>query len=148
MADLYEAMVADFLTLNGRAFICPQYYIPHDPERQVGGSSPDFIVLDFDNRDMVIVEVSAASNLNNLFERIKNREARWFGPARERLLQSGAITAEWPTPRFLGFIRRELIATAYNEFPEQNVCFFALEEASFSYLYWDMRSRGLPRRIR
>lgn len=75
---LSEQIVADWLTCNGSAFICPQFCIPWDGDS--GGSEPDFLVLDIEGHDLVIVEVSTAASINQLLKRVSERQTRWFTP--------------------------------------------------------------------
>ena len=54
-----------------------------------------------------------------------------------RLLNDCVVTADWDI-RFLGFVRRDNVERARTRFAGQDrVCFHALEEAAFSFAYWD-----------
>ena len=145
MADTYESAIAEFLTADGRVFIAPQFEIAFDREHQDGGACPDFVALDFRNRQIVIVEVSSAWNLDALMARIRNRQQQWYGPIRRRLLDLAPIDQSWPI-RFLGFVREERLGYAKRAFiRETDVAFFSIENASFPWVYWQNRLKdGLP----
>jgi len=67
MEHLYEGIVGAFLSRNHR-FVCPQYPIKAD-----GGKgdwrSLDFVVLDLEEKRIIIVEVTTASDLADFVEK-------------------------------------------------------------------------------
>jgi hypothetical protein len=144
--DAIEGLIALFLTQGGRVFISPQYDVAYSKEQLDGGACPDFVALDMTNREVVIVEVTTASNLRALFDRVKARETRWFNPIVRRLIEDDVVTLNWKK-RFLGFVREEAAAAANAEFAtDSDVYFVGLERAAFSFAYWKERAGGLPRR--
>lgn len=147
MSELLEAMVGQYLSCNGKAFVCPQFEVAWNGDRNLGGSSPDFVVLDFANRDLVIVEVTGNASVANLLGKIDERQTRWYVPIREKLASEGALSCDPGgfKPRFLGFVRRECIASAQAQFSgAADVHFEALEDVAFGWTYWDDRQAGLP----
>lgn len=140
-----EDAIAKYLSCNGRAFICPQYTIAWDPVHQDGGSCPDFVALDFQNRDAVVVEVTTSASINSLLERLVERDTRWLVPLRRRLIEEKVIDNEWPSARVIAFIRAELIDGARKRFSDTSVTFVSIEDAIVPWKYWDDRQRGLPR---
>ena len=145
MGAQIESLVELFLTRGGRVFVSPQYDIPFSDQERDGGSCPDFVALDFARSEVVVVEVSSASNLRDLISRVRERETRWFAPIRRRLEADRVITSESGI-RFLGFVREALVDGAKGRFANENdIQFFALEKAAFSFAYWTEREKGLPR---
>lgn len=147
MSELFEAMVGQYLSCNGKAFVCPQYDVTWDADRQLGGASPDFVVLDFRNRDLVIVEVTGGASIANLLGKVAERERRWYVPIREKLVIEGALSCDPNSfePRFLGFVRRDNVASAQASFSTAaDVHFKALEDVAFGWAYWDHRQAELP----
>jgi hypothetical protein len=143
-----ESLVELYLTRGGRVFISPQYDVAYDKNDREGGTCPDILALDMEEKEVVVVEVSSASNLGkNLYRKIDERQTCWFSPIMRRLLDDGVITTVWSI-RFLGFVRRDNLESARKRFAghEKEVAFFALEEAAFSFAYWTERlEKGLPR---
>lgn len=148
--QLFEDIIELFLTADGCVFVCPQYAVVWDAANLEGGSNPDFVAIDFrpTPREVVVVEVGTASDLGSLFSRIAEREARWFNPLRSKMLSDGVSDASWNF-RFLGFIRRANIEKAQTKFEAAcDVSFYAIEDATFPWSYWEKRVRdGLPRKV-
>jgi hypothetical protein len=139
-----EGLVELYLTRGGQVFLSPQYDIPYSKEERDGGSCPDFVALDFGAKEIVVVEVTSAANLKSLYEKVEQRQTRWFEPIRRRLEDEVPVVNGWPI-RFLGFVRSKLVDEANTKFSSAgDALFFALEEASFSYVYWTAREKGLP----
>jgi hypothetical protein len=145
MTTGHEQDIATYLTLDGHVFLAPQYNIPFDRELNEGGTCPDFVALDLKTQEVVVVEVTTASNVNPLFSRIEKRSTCWYGPIRRRL-EELRIAKGWQL-RFLGFVRRASIPAARASFTSaHDVAFCAIEDATFIWDYWDKRIRdGLPR---
>lgn len=137
--DQAEAAVAEFLTRNGLAFICPQFDFPYAAEQ--GGSAPDFVAIDLVNRDVAVIEVTTSANINGLLERVKNRKTRWYGPMREQMkLWKGFCQNPRVEPRFIGFVRRCHVKRAYGELVCSDVTFVPLELVYAPWHYWEIRS--------
>lgn len=140
-----ESNVATYLTLDGKVFIAPQFTIAYDKKLQEGGACPDFVALDLPKKEIVIVEVSEAANIKNLMDRVRERESRWYKPARRVLEHNHVIDETWSKPRFLGVIRNDALQTARQAFSDDpDVAFIAVEQVAFSWKYWDQRmEKGL-----
>ena len=145
MAD-FEHDIATFLTLDGHVFIAPQYTIAYDRELQEGGTCPDFVALDLKLREVVIVEVTTAANMTRSIENIGQRVARWYGPIERKMKELGVVDDSWK-PRFLGFVRSHNLPLMRRKFEAaSDVAFWAIEDATFLWSYWDERmKKGLPR---
>jgi hypothetical protein len=146
--NIFENLVEQFLTVDGRVFVCPQYNIEWNSDLKEGGASPDFVALDLspDPREVVIVEVATGSTLSGLFGRVEGREARWYRPLKQKMIEDRIIDSSW-TFRFLGFVRRTNVEAAQRHFAAAtDVKFYPLEDATFPWAYWESRIReGLPR---
>lgn len=142
----HEHDIATYLTLDGHVFLAPQYNVAYDRELNDGGTCPDFVALDLKLREVVIVEVTAAANMQPLIGRIEQRELRWYNPVRRKMKEIGVVDDGWKT-RFLGFIRSQNLPLARARFePPSDVSFWAIEDATFLWSYWDKRmAEGLPR---
>ncbi len=145
MSPDHEAVIATFLTIDGQVFLAPQYNIAFEPEYQDGGACPDFVVLDWRRKHVVIVEVTSSKNLKRLIERVQERDTRWYKPMRRKLANLSIIDDTWRI-RFLGFVRNDNLERAQVVFKDDlDVTFYQIEKASFPWDYWDQRIRdGLP----
>jgi hypothetical protein len=140
-----EALVGSYLTRGGSVFISPQFNIPWNKDAGEGGAVPDFVALDFEMREILVVEVTTADALGGLVTKIKNRHQHWYPPVWEQLKQLGVIDERWKS-RFLGFVREARLPEAKRAFPGSNdVSFYPLEHALLEYAYSDERKKGLPR---
>jgi hypothetical protein len=137
--------IATYLTLDGHVFIAPHYNIAFDRQ---SGECPDFVALDLKQREVVIVEVTDASNPQHVASLVVSRAIRWYAPVEKVLRDRGIVGGEW-TFRFLGFVRSSNVDKLQRQFPassDPDVKFVALEEAAFPWRYWDDRiANGLPR---
>src|ERR1700712_2472359 len=139
-----EDAIVSYLTIDGQVFIAPQFEI--QGETDDGRSCPDFVVLDFRRREILIVEVTDAANWQPLASRIADRTRRWFNPARRRLEQGRIVDSSWSGPRFLGFVREAAIPGLEARFlKDDDVTFCPAEQASLMWKCGEARLRdGLP----
>jgi hypothetical protein len=79
--EIYEEHVMTYLSGCGRRFICPQYKIVDENGWKL---EPDFVVIDFIYSKLFIVEVSIASDITILINKIVNNKIK----AEEILLNS------------------------------------------------------------
>jgi hypothetical protein len=144
MEALAEQVVATYLTRGGKVFIIPQYAIP-DPGSAGDWSCPDFVALDFERREVVVVEVATGAGLSSIIQKAKDREKQWFAPLRLKLESDGVVSG-WDI-RFLGFVRKDNLEKAQAALAgHDRVTFAAIESATFSWDYWKARvGGGLPR---
>ena len=146
MEAYLEPLVGSYLTRGGSVFISPQFDIAWDKSAGEGGASPDFVALDFEQKEYIVVEVTTSYNLAGLKTKIGNRDRHWYPPIRKHLEKLGVINELWK-PRFLGFVRNDRIDVAGKLFPNaDDVCFYPLEDALLEYAYSGKRKNGLPRR--
>ena len=145
MEALAEQIVATYLTRGGKVFIAPQYAIPN-PHGRGDWSCPDFVALDFERSEVVVVEVATGWDLDSVLTKVRDREMQWFSPLRAKLRSDKIMAAEWPI-RFLGFVRKANLERASKSFlVHADVKFTAIEGATFAWEYWEARATaGLPR---
>jgi hypothetical protein len=146
MSD-HEHDIATYLSLDGHVFLAPQYNVAYDNELNEGGACPDFVALDLKLREVVIVEVTAAANVQPLIGRIEQRQTRWYNPIRRKLKEVGVVDDGWKPTRFLGFVRKNNVPLIKGKFElASDVSFWAIEDAICPWSYWDERmAKGLPR---
>jgi len=60
-----------------------------------GGSCPDFLVLDFSDSTIYVVEVTSAAESKGIQGRIIEREIRWLSPVREHFSKLSATFSNW-----------------------------------------------------
>lgn len=78
--DIYEEAVLNYITQSNQRFVNPQFSLAYDAKQDIGGSLPDFVVLDFELKTIFIVEVSKAYDIKNLLSKAKEKEERWILP--------------------------------------------------------------------
>ena len=85
--NIYEEAVLNYITSDNNRFINPQFNIEYyeDEGNKIGGSLPDFVVLDFKEKTVYIVEVTQSYDLLKLFSKVNDRENRWIRPIKETL---------------------------------------------------------------
>jgi hypothetical protein len=137
METLAEQLIATYLTRGGKVFVCPSYSIKND------WSCPDFVALDFDKHEIIVVEVTTAYDIDALLAKVEDRDKQWFAPLRAQL-NADHIAESWDT-RFLGFVRRDRLDKALRTVSAHDVKFVAIEDTTFSWDYWKRREGGLPR---
>ncbi len=142
-----EHDIATYLTLDGHVFLAPQYAVAYDRDLKEGGACPDFVALDLKLREVIIVEVTTAANIKPLIGRIEQRETRWYSPIRRKMKEVGVVDDAWKPTRFLGFVRSDNLGFLRTRFgSDPDVSFWAIEDATFPWIYWDERmTNGLPR---
>lgn len=140
-----EPLIARFLTQGGKVFIVPQYGIPSDSPN-ADWACPDFVALDFEKREIVVVEVSTSADINPIKRKVQDRQHQWYDRLKDKLLADHVADETWPM-RFLGFVRRQNLDKLQQAFASiEDVAFYPIEDATFPYLYWSNRAeKGLPR---
>jgi hypothetical protein len=140
--DQYEQAVLNYICGRPERFVNVQFKIPYDGFR--GGSCPDFVVLDFKDNTVYVVEVTAAADARGLIGRVREKATRWFDPLREHFTKLNEEFARWHY-RVTLFVRDEEVEGARRavaEFPDVSV--ILLKDSLFSW-NWDwQRDMGLP----
>lgn len=140
------SMIEQYLTRCGKVFVSAQYDAAFD--KAAGAPFPDIVALDFgcNPREVVVVEITAGSNVASVLGKVRTRKARWFDPLMASLRSNGVVDETWRV-RFLGFVREANLEKARTAFTgESDVWFHAIEKAVFPFEYGDDRlAKGLPR---
>ncbi len=143
--DAQSEPLVGFLTQGGKVFIVPQYAIPSDNPRG-DWACPDFVALDFERHEIVVVEVSTGADTKPITHKVQDRQKQWYDRLRVKLAADHVADETWGI-RFLGFVRRPSLGRLQTTFAgAEDVAFFPIEDATFPYLYWsDRAEKGLPR---
>ena len=132
--DFSEELVMLHLTRSGKVFVCPQYSI------SAGWSCPDFVALDFNNKTVSVVEVSAAAGADGLLKKVLDRENQWIAKLREQLRQAHLVDHSWTTFQVVLYIRRSAAKEFQKRFSgARDMISHPLEEMGFPW-DWDWPS--------
>lgn len=88
-----EPIVMHYLTASQGLFVSPQFVIRGPDGKE--WSCPDFVALDFQKRQVQIVEVTTASDVSGLIEKVRKRDVQWVQYLRPDLIRRGAIDDSW-----------------------------------------------------
>lgn len=128
-----------YLTLDGQAFIAPEYSIWTDSRQISDWSCPDFVVLDFRHKQLVIVEETTASRPAKLIGKIWDRGEQWYNRLSRYMVEHKITPENWHI-RCLIVLRSTLCQKYKNQFiKEPDVSFLALENCTFPWEFHDQR---------
>jgi hypothetical protein len=136
--DQFELAVLSYICGPAERFVSPQFDIAY--ENSKGGSCPDFVVIDFAESTIYVVEVTQASDTKPVLQRIAGREKRWFGPLRNHFQKLNPLFKDWDLHVTL-FVRgeeAEPARRAVTQFPDVSV--ITLDNVVFSWR-WDWKDR-------
>jgi len=83
--DIYEEAVLNYITSNNSRFVNPQFNIEWDSKNKIGGTLPDFVVMDFSNKTIYIIEVTKAYDIAKLLSKVEQRQTGWIEPIKKLL---------------------------------------------------------------
>jgi hypothetical protein len=140
--EKFEEDVLEYICGRPDRFVSTQFEIPYDGFS--GGSCPDFVVVDFGDHTIYVVEVTVAADVRCLGGRVRERETRWFGPLRAHLQRLSPIFAESIWDHHVSvFVREEQLTPARRMFEtDGDVSILSLDGTVFSWR-WDWRE-GIP----
>ena len=103
--DIYEEAVMNYILSSEKytRFLNWQYKIKYDADKKIGGSLPDFVVLDFTMKKIYVIEVTTAWDVDSLLSRVKEKDSRWIEP-----LKCNEFLPKWPF-HVTVFIREERV---------------------------------------
>lgn len=110
--ELYENLVMWYLTRNKHVFVSPQYSIMDDAGRE--WSCPDFVALNFKEKEVSIVEVSTAFYPDSLAKKVKDRNSQWVDKLKAQLKGYGVIDDNWKGFKVEVFIRKDALVKFKN----------------------------------
>lgn len=88
--ELFEEFVLAYLTKDKHVFVNPQYSIL-DESTDGEWSCPDFLVLNFKEKRVSVVEVSTGYKLEGLAKKVNDRELHWFDKLKKQLTRNEVI---------------------------------------------------------
>jgi len=123
--DIYEEAVLHYIASNNKRFINPQFNLDYDSKKDIGGSLPDFVVLDFEDKTIYIIEVTKAYDIKKLLSKVSERKRRWIHPIRETI---DSNFSEWDYHVTL-FLREDRIKYAKDKLKDDtDVSIISLKE--------------------
>jgi len=126
----YELAALNYLAHEG-LFVSPQFSVPCE-----GGSEwscPDLVGLDIPKHQVVVAEVTTASNIRSLAAKVRNREEQWFRRVRQLLERKAIITPDWSFRAWV-FVRQDCVEQMEREVGgSTEVTITALEEVAFPW---------------
>lgn len=131
-----------YLTLDGQAFIAPQYSIWLDTRRKADWSCPDYVVLDFRHKHVVVVEETKAFRPEKLIGKVIGRGEQWYSRLSAFLVRQNVVSEDWHI-RCLLVMRSDIIEKYKSQLKDQlDVSFLTLEDCSFPWKFHDRRMQG------
>lgn len=103
--ELSEHAVLAYISGPRNRFINPQFQIPHADG--LGGTCPDFVVLDLKDQTVYVVEVTVSSKMNKLMTRVDARNFGWYEPLRNIIREFGEPFSNWTRYRTALFVRAD-----------------------------------------
>ena len=135
--DQFEQAVLNYLCGPPERFGNAQFTIPYADLK--GGSCPDFVVLDFQDKTVYVVEVTSAADSKAILGRIVEREARWFSPLRDHLVKLNTMFQNWDYHVTI-FVRPEESGNAQEKLHDlRDVSVISLNDVVFS---WQWKWQG------
>ena len=112
--DRFEEAVMDYISATPDCFLKTQLSLPWDKELKIGGSLPDFVVLDFRESTVYVVEVTTASSLKSILTKVDERQTRWYEPIRKYKSSWTALVKDWDF-RVCLFLREQVVGEALSK---------------------------------
>ena len=110
--EFFEEAVMAYISASPGRFVKHQYDLKY--KDGLGGSCPDFVVIDYIKKTIYVVEVTTSSDASTIISRVRERETRWFIPLKKEMSQWNELFAEW-NYRVTLFVRKELENKIQNE---------------------------------
>jgi hypothetical protein len=141
--EIFEQAVLAYVTGPPHRFVRPHFSLEYSGGR--GGSTPDFVVLDFQDQIVYVVEVTAAYNISRLIRRARERQTRWYGPLLDQLVRSNQCFASW-RPRTTIFVRADRMQDAMRALgTECDITVISLDDIMRSWKWnWEKQSPVNP----
>jgi hypothetical protein len=134
--DIYEELVMRYLC-DGKPyiFLSPNF-------RLAGGwAFPDFVVLNFRDKLVSVVEVTTSANPRNLVQKIEQRKFQWLDRLKEQLERNSVIDNTWKFS-VQAFVREDVQPALRERFEDQDdVEIHPLTEEILHAWRWDWTER-------
>jgi hypothetical protein len=136
--DLFEQAVLHYLCGPPERFVSAQFNIPYECFQ--GGSCPDFVVIDYRDKTIYVVEVTQSADTKAVMQRVANRETRWLGPLRNHFQNLSPLFKDWGFHVSV-FVRGEEAEAAQRAVEQvAEVSVISLDNVVFSWR-WDWKGR-------
>jgi hypothetical protein len=110
--EIFEEAVLAYISAAPGRFVKPQYDLKY--KDGVGGSCPDFVVIDYMKKTIYVVEVTTSSDASTINSRILESETRWFIPLKREMSELNESFIEW-NYRVTLFVRKSLVSKIKND---------------------------------
>jgi hypothetical protein len=118
--------VVDYLTHCEKVFVSSNLKV--ERASHAFYSPPDIVALDFERKEIVIIEIVPAWDLTQLCTRVNQREARWCTPIKATLISQRIVTRSWAV-RVLALVPEQTLPEARRRFTGlEDVACWALEQ--------------------
>jgi hypothetical protein len=132
--DLFEELVMFKLTRNPHVFVSPQYSVMDDRGKE--WSCHDFVMLNFRDRTVSVVEVNTAADPKDLEQKVADRQKQWLTKLRSQLKGNAVVDASWAL-RVDVFVRHQAVPNFKEKFGHENdVGIHNLDEIGFPW-HWE-----------
>ncbi len=105
----------EYISSNPDSLFKAQLELPYDKQTEYGGSKPDFVVLNFKNKCVYVVEVTTAVNVNPIAEKVTDRKKRWYKAIESYNAGWVALTLGWDYKTCI-FVREQAVETLAQKF--------------------------------
>ena len=131
--DKYEEAVLDYICADAYRFVKPQCDIPYESDE--GGSCPDFVVIDYREKTIYVIEVTTASSSTSLIEKMGQRHTRWLNPLKRQMSMINTEFSKWEY-RVTVFVRKANQKAIQEQFDNsKDISVKNVEDVAFPYLW-------------
>ena len=109
--DRFEEAVLEYVSANPDCLLKSHFKIPYDKEKKIGGSLPDFVVVNFKEKCVYIIEVTTAWNIRSVMKKVDARKTRWFEPIKQSEVSWAKMVSNWNF-RVCLFLREDAVGRA------------------------------------
>jgi Holliday junction resolvase-like predicted endonuclease len=129
--DIFEELVMQALAKEPYVFLNPQYSIKDENAHE--WSCPDLVALNFRDRTVSVVEVTARASSSDLARKVEKRKEQWFDKLNVQLAHNKVVDGTWMY-RVEIFARKEVCDKLKLRFVGQSdVAFNSLEDLGFPW---------------
>jgi hypothetical protein len=148
--ERHEEAVLDYICADQSRFVHTQFNFTWDKNKGEGGSCPDFVVIDYQDRVIYVVEVTIASNVNKLIQKMMDREKLWIEPLKKHLNEiNNNGFSDWEY-HVTAFVREINIPKFKKEIKDaSDISVIGIESISFLYQpdLWESKTPKVPLKL-
>jgi len=148
--DRFEEAVLEYISANPDCLLKSHFKIEYDKEKKIGGSLPDFVVVNFKEKCVYIIEVTTAWNIRPVMKKVDERETRWFEPIKQSEISWAKMVSNWNFRVCLFLRNDDAVTRAEAILPKgddktDNISIKSLDSSPFPLLFpwdwnWDKKS--------